>query len=408
MLICGWGCQNFYPSGAPKLTTLSNGVVESILLNNRLQIQQLTTTNSSIGTLADHTYNYGASSSNNGNVLSVADQLNPARTQSFTYDPLNRLATASESRWGLSFTYDPWGNFLQQAVTAGSAYQHLYTALSNNRLANFSYDPAGNLLGDSLHQYVFDGKSQIAQVDSGATTYTYDTEGNRIRKDTGTNYTEYLYFGGNIITERDQSGNWSNYIYAGGKRVAKTDNYDARLHVSATACSGSSCPSGQGQVWNLNGLGDLNGHTVQSGDKLFVRQYASAGIQAGLGFCFSNAASNGQCLVSYPAVQDQDGNVATQDSVTGRWHYRIIDLTPIAGLTISNAYVNVNANASSGAWDAWYSDIAVKGADGTVYPLYTRESSVPTSTYGLAQTNSTATFEYNKDWANASSPWRNY
>ncbi|HET6843007.1 MAG TPA: RHS repeat-associated core domain-containing protein [Candidatus Angelobacter sp.] len=392
--------QNFYPSGAPKLATLGNGVVESTILNNRLQAQQDTVSNSAIGTLSDHVYSFGAQ--NDGNILSVADQLNPARTQSFTYDPLNRLATASESRWGLSFTYDPWGNFLQQTVTAGSANQHQYAALTNNRLANFTYDSAGNLLGDSLHQYVFDGKSQLAQVDSGATTYTYDTEGNRVRKDTGANYTEYLYFGGNIIAERDQAGNWSNYIYAGGKRIARTDNYDARLHVSATACSGSSCPSGQGQVWNLDGLGDLNGHTVQSGDKLFVRQYASAGIQAGLGFCFSNPASNGQCLVSYPAVTDQDGNVATQDSVTGSWHYRIIDLTPIAGLTISNAYVNVNANASSGSWNAWYSDIAVKGADGTVYPLYTRESSVPTSTYGLAQTNPTAVFEYNKDWVNAS------
>src|SRR5260370_33036031 len=117
---------------------------------------------------------------------SVADQLNSSRTQSFSYDQLNRLATANESRWGLSFTYDPWGNFLQQRLTAGYATQHQYTALSNNRLSGYSYDAAGNLLNDTHHQYTFDGKNQIVQVDpqitNGTTTYTYDPGVDPVRK----------------------------------------------------------------------------------------------------------------------------------------------------------------------------------------------------------------------------------
>src|SRR5215470_11857610 len=88
-------------------------------MNKRLQWQEETVTNSSIGTFADHVYSYGAQ--NNGNILSVNDQVNAARTQTFTYDSLNRLATANESRWGLGFVYDAWGNRLQQNVTAGSA-----------------------------------------------------------------------------------------------------------------------------------------------------------------------------------------------------------------------------------------------------------------------------------------------
>src|SRR5216684_6956533 len=129
---------NFYPNGTPKLATLGNGVTESIVLNPRLQTQQDTVNNSVIGTLADHAYNYGTQ--NNGNILSVADQLNSSRTQNFTYDQLNRLATANESRWGLSFTYDPWGNFLQQSLTSGFATQHQYVAAANNRLVGFTYD----------------------------------------------------------------------------------------------------------------------------------------------------------------------------------------------------------------------------------------------------------------------------
>ena len=114
-----------------------------MVLSKRLQTQQDTVSNSVIGTLADHVYNYGTQ--NNGNILSVADQLTSSRTQSFSYDQLNRLATANESRWGLSFTYDPWGNRLQQSLTAGFAGQSQITVDTNNRIvgtpANCQHGP---------------------------------------------------------------------------------------------------------------------------------------------------------------------------------------------------------------------------------------------------------------------------
>jgi hypothetical protein len=59
-------------------------------------------------------------------------------------------------------------------------------------------------------------------VDSGASKYTYDPTGDRVRKDTGTNFTEYYHFGGSVLAEQDQAGHWTDYIYAGGKRIAKT------------------------------------------------------------------------------------------------------------------------------------------------------------------------------------------
>jgi hypothetical protein len=152
-------------------------------------------------------------------------------------DQLNRLATANESRWGLSFTYDPWGNYLQQSLTASFATQHQYVAAANNRLVGYNYDAACNLLNDTFHQYTFDGASRISQVDGGASKYTYDPVVGRVRKDTGTNFTEYYYFGGNVLTEQDQAGHWTDYIFASGKRIAKADAYDTRLHVSATACT---------------------------------------------------------------------------------------------------------------------------------------------------------------------------
>ncbi|PYP91962.1 MAG: hypothetical protein DMG65_05850, partial [Candidatus Angelobacter sp. Gp1-AA117] len=217
--------NNFYPSGSPKSWTLGNGVTESASFNKRLQLQQETVTNPAIHTLMDHVFNYGTQ--NNGNVLSVADQLNPARTQSFTYDALNRLATANESRWGLGFVYDPWGNRLQQNVTAGVAGTSQLNVDSRNRITGapvnctaanaYCYNPAGDLLNDGFHQYTYNGENQITQVDGGAAIYTYTAEGDRLRKDTPSGATEYVYFGSNVIAEKNvQTGGWTDYIFANG------------------------------------------------------------------------------------------------------------------------------------------------------------------------------------------------
>jgi RHS repeat-associated protein len=389
----------FYPNGTPKQVALGNGVTESMVLNKRLQPQEDKVNNSTIGTasLADHSYNYGTQ--NNGNILSVTDNVSSAFTQSFSYDQLNRLATAGESRWGLSFTYDPWGNFLQQSLTSGFATQHQYTALSNNRLTGYAYDAAGNLLNDTHHQYTFDGASRISQVDSGASKYTYDPTGDRVRKDTGTNFTEYYHFGGNVLAEQDQAGHWTDYIYAGGKRIAKADLYDTRLHASATTCSGTGC-AGPYQVFFFSSIGDLNGHAIQAGDKIFVRQLVSTGTSAGVGLCFTN----GNCLDTYPAVTDQAGQSAVYGPGTGNWNYRRIDLSPVAGFTISSAYTVVIPGTAGGTWHAYYGDFVVQWADGTVHPLYTRESSVSTSQSGRGQTNPTIVMETSTASGDVSNP----
>jgi RHS repeat-associated protein len=48
----------------------------------------------------------------------------------------------------------------------------------------------------------------------------YDADGNRVRKDVGTSWTEYVYFGQNVIAEKSAS-DWADYIFAGSKRIAQ-------------------------------------------------------------------------------------------------------------------------------------------------------------------------------------------
>jgi len=69
---------------------------------------------------------------NNGRII---QSISGGQTVNYTYDSLNRLATAqaTDGSWGNAYGYDGFGNLTEKAVTAGSA-------------PNFSasYDPATN------------------------------------------------------------------------------------------------------------------------------------------------------------------------------------------------------------------------------------------------------------------------
>jgi RHS repeat-associated protein len=150
-------------------------------------------------------------------VIAITDNLSASRNQTFAYDDLNRLISGSQSDGAFSqtFTYDPWGN----ATQAGTwTFQQPYA--SNNRLLNYPYDGAGDLLNDGFHNYTYDAEHRLQTVDGTAATYTYGPDGERVRKDTGGSFTEYVYFAGEPIAEKTASG-WTDYIFAGGQRIAK-------------------------------------------------------------------------------------------------------------------------------------------------------------------------------------------
>lgn len=129
----------YAPSGNFALLPLGNGLTGTYSYNNRNQLTQ-SQWSSPILTAANHSLAYvDASGHNNGNVQVITDLLNSARTQTFTYDQVNRLATATETSWGLAFGYDAWGNLLQQSLTKGSAPTLSLAVLNNNQLSGYSY-----------------------------------------------------------------------------------------------------------------------------------------------------------------------------------------------------------------------------------------------------------------------------
>ncbi len=226
----------YWPNGA-LYQQWSPHIYQRTDLNNRLQIGRSYADNGLVTAFYfDKSYTYGAQ--NNGNILSIVNNKDATRTQSFTYDPLNRLGSAQNAGtdctqllpdghtkfWGNNYGYDAWGNLLQEVTTKCSAENLSVTANANNQLVGNSYDAAGNMTGDGLHNYTYDAGDLLKTV--GTTTYWYDADGQRFQKWlNGSGSKTYWYgVGGEVLAEGDAAGHLtSEYVFFGGKRVSRVD-----------------------------------------------------------------------------------------------------------------------------------------------------------------------------------------
>jgi RHS repeat-associated protein len=117
---------------------------QSFTYNAMLQLTQVTAPGINVE------YNY-SSNQNNGKIISQVDMISGEQVN-FTYDALNRLASAATSsnpsvtQWGQSFTYDGFGNLTNVSVTQGSAptYSANYNAATNQQTGDCA-DANGNL-----------------------------------------------------------------------------------------------------------------------------------------------------------------------------------------------------------------------------------------------------------------------
>ena len=199
----------------------------------------------------DLSYNFNLGAGDNGNVMGITNNIDNQRSQTFTYDALNRItsaqtvstqATAPAKCWAEVYGVDPWGNLLSISPTANAAYIGCWQesgfaqlADNNNHLSGFSYDLAGNTANDSVNGYAWNAESDLKTA--AGVNYLYDApfasrmilrdgDGRRAAKANSANppvpYKLYWYGpGGAMLAETDGSGNTQNeYVFFGGKRVA--------------------------------------------------------------------------------------------------------------------------------------------------------------------------------------------
>ncbi len=130
---------------ANRLLTIIGGLNESRVYNGMGQLTHLTSAAFG-GSSLNITYNY-SSTQNNGKIASQTDNLSGEQVV-YTYDSLNRLASAgaTNNSWGQSYAYDGFGNLTDQTTTAGGLTElHVVYNASTNRQTGDCADANGNI-----------------------------------------------------------------------------------------------------------------------------------------------------------------------------------------------------------------------------------------------------------------------
>ncbi len=120
-----------------------------------------------------------------GNILTITDQLNSSQVQTFGYDALNRLISAStngvgQGQYSQSYSYDPaTGNLASKsdvgAYTYSSAKPHAVTSAGPSA---YTYDANGNMISRNGQPISYDAENHLTAF--AGKTYLYDGDGNRV------------------------------------------------------------------------------------------------------------------------------------------------------------------------------------------------------------------------------------
>lgn len=227
----------YAPQGALSSLTYSDSTQmnESFSYNKRLQPVEMKAWSSS-GTAMDLTYNFNLGTGDNGNVVGITNNVDGTRTETLSYDSLNRLVTAKtqgtsgSNCFGVQFSYDPWGNLTATSVLSGytscsatTPYAFSISIDGNNRVttSGFSYDAAGNAQSDGISNYGWNAESELTSA--AGVNYTYDGDGDRVEKSNGTLYWYGLH--GEVLEETSLTGALeNNYVFFNGQRVLREDS----------------------------------------------------------------------------------------------------------------------------------------------------------------------------------------
>ncbi|MGH9397774.1 MAG: RHS repeat-associated core domain-containing protein, partial [Terriglobia bacterium] len=167
-------------------------------------------------------------------------------------------------------SYDRFGNMTctQNQYTNGLCPQYSFSA-STNQISNsgYTYDASGDLTNDGVHSYQYDAEGRQVAVDNGLTaSYVYNALGERVERDVGGSYTEYV-FGkdGNPLGENNRTSWVDTWVDFQGQHIAHYENNETYfIHSNQVGTAGMVTDySGAvvqdelhypwGQVWTMAG-----------------------------------------------------------------------------------------------------------------------------------------------------------
>jgi RHS repeat-associated protein len=149
-----------------------------------------------------------------------------SETETYNYDGLDRLTSASCTSWSHTYSYDKTGNRTSKdSVTYTINSVNEVTALSDG--TSLTYDANGNRTqktkGTDTWDYTYDYANRLTKVKKNSATvgeYAYDGDGNRLQKTENSTTTTYICSGLSILYEKNSNGT-ATYIYGPFGLLAK-------------------------------------------------------------------------------------------------------------------------------------------------------------------------------------------
>ncbi|MBU7036333.1 MAG: RHS repeat protein [Theionarchaea archaeon] len=184
----------------------------------------------------DYTYD------NNSNITQLANAWRDtsdswhSNTESYSYDGLDRLTSASCTSWSHTYSYDKTGNRIgKDGITYTVNSVNEVTALSND--TSFSYNSNGNMTERTTSTdswvYTYDYANRLTGVEKNSATlgeYKYDGIGRRLQVAENGVTTRYIYFGANVLYEENSNGS-ASYIYGPTGRIAKRTTIQGESNI---------------------------------------------------------------------------------------------------------------------------------------------------------------------------------
>jgi RHS repeat-associated protein len=135
-----------------------------------------------------------------------------SETESYSYDGLDRLTSASCTLWSHTYSYNKVGNRTSKdSVTYTVNTVNEVTALSDG--TSFTYDANGNRTqktkGTDTRVYTYDYANRLTKVEENTSIlgeYVYDGEGKRLQVTENSTTTTYQYMGFDVLYEENTTG----------------------------------------------------------------------------------------------------------------------------------------------------------------------------------------------------------
>jgi YD repeat-containing protein len=197
----------YHPFGGVKSYTLGNGQVYTRSYDQDGRINSFT--------LGAKTLSIGYDPASR--IEFISELGNPANSNNYVHDELDRLTSAVIPGTSYGYTYDAVGN--RRTKTVGAATETLDYSATSNRIATltpasgpsrtFLFDPSGSTTNDGVNTYAYDTRGRMVQSIGalGTTNYQVNALGQRVRKTSSQVDTVFHYdIGGRLIAETSPAG----------------------------------------------------------------------------------------------------------------------------------------------------------------------------------------------------------